>query len=57
MQEDQYSVPELSEVLYNACASEDKVIAWFPHGEHSHVRINQTEGYDEAIINFLKEKC
>ena len=55
--EDQYSVPKYAQLLYDTCASKDKEIAWFPHGEHSHVRINQTEGYDEAIIKFLKEKC
>ncbi len=52
--EDIYSVPELGQKLYDTCPS-PKRIAWFPHGEHSHVRINQTEGYDEAVINFLKD--
>ena len=55
--EDTYSVPKYGQLLYDKCSSEKKVLEWFAHGEHSHVRINQTEQYDEAIIKFLKENC
>lgn len=55
--EDTYSVPKYGQLLYDTCSSDKKVLEWFEHGEHSHVRINQTEQYDETIIKFLKENC
>lgn len=53
--EDAYSLPEKGEELFAACASENKKIVFFDHGAHSHVRINNTEKYDETIIGFLTE--
>ena len=52
---DLFSVPEKSKQLYAACGSEDKRIVWFDKGGHSHLRINNTEKYDQAIIDFLQE--
>ena len=54
--EDTYSVPEKSQLLFDACGSEHKKLVWFDHGAHSHVRINAPEKYDQTIIEFLKEE-
>ncbi|MBE6141495.1 MAG: alpha/beta hydrolase [Erysipelotrichaceae bacterium] len=51
--EDFYSLPELGEKLYETCPVKEKRIEFFPHGQHSHVRINNTEGYDSKISSFL----
>ena len=32
-----------------------KKFVWFPKGVHSHIRINNTEKYDETIMEFIKE--
>lgn len=53
--EDIYSLPSLGEVLYEKCGSKKKRIKFFPHGEHSHVRINQVEEYDLTIKEFVNE--
>lgn len=50
--EDTYCVPKYGQLLYDTCKSE-KVLQWFDHGEHSHVRINNTEKYDKTIKDFL----
>ena len=52
--EDIYSLPEKAQVLYDMCQSK-KEISWFDKGAHSRVRINNPDGYDKAIINFLEE--
>ena len=51
--EDIYSLPPKSQKLYEACASTDKAIVWFPVGSHSHLRINNPELYDSSIKEFL----
>lgn len=51
--EDIYSLPELGQKLYDTCPVKEKRIEYFPHGQHSHVRINNTEGYDSKISSFL----
>lgn len=51
--EDQYSDPEKTQKLYEACPSENKTLVWFDHGKHSRVRINAPEKYDAAIKAFL----
>ena len=48
-----FSIPEKSRQLFAACSSEDKKLVWFDKGGHSHLRINNTEKYDQAIIDFL----
>lgn len=50
---DKFSLPEKSQKLFNACASGDKKLVWFDKGAHSHLRINNTEKYDNAIIDFF----
>lgn len=51
--QDVFSVPEKSKKLFAACAVPDKKLVWFDKGGHSHLRINNTEKYDETIIEFL----
>ena len=52
--EDIFSIPAKSQKLFNACAAEDKKLVWFDKGGHSHLRINNTEAYDQAIIDFFE---
>ena len=52
---DIFSLPEKSRELYEKCASPDKKIVWFSKGGHSHLRINNKEKYDNAIVEFLNE--
>ncbi len=54
-EKDIFSIPEKSRKLFAACAAEDKELVWFKQGGHSHLRINNTEQYDSAIINFLSK--
>ncbi len=52
---DIFSIPEKSRKLFAACAADDKQLVWFSEGGHSHLRINNTEQYDNAIIKFFEE--
>lgn len=54
-EKDIFSIPEKSKKLFAACAAKDKKLVWFPKGAHSHLRINNTEEYDNAIIDYFKE--
>lgn len=53
---DVFSIPKKSQQLFDACESSDKKIVWFDKGGHSHLRINNTEKYDNAIIEFLNNE-
>ncbi len=53
-EKDIFSLPEKSKKLFEACSANDKKIVWFDKGGHSHLRINNTEKYDNAIIDFFK---
>lgn len=53
-EKDIFSLPEKSKKLFASCSAEDKKIVWFSKGGHSHLRINNTEEYDKAIIDFFK---
>ena len=53
--EDIYCIPKYGQLLFDKCKS-PKMIQWFEHGAHSHVRINNTDSYDETIGSFIKEK-
>lgn len=55
-EKDIFSLPEKSKKLFAACASEDKKLVWFDKGGHSHLRINNTEKYDDTIIEFVNQK-
>ena len=50
---DIFSIPEKSQKLFDACSATDKQLVWFEKGGHSHLRINNTEEYDNAIIKFF----
>ena len=52
---DIYSLPEESKKLYESCVSPKKKIVWFHKGGHSHIRINDEEGYDREIGVFVNE--
>ncbi len=51
---DSYAKPEKSLELFSKVKS-PKRLEWFETGEHSHIRIHNTEKYDQAIINFIKD--
>lgn len=55
-EKDIFSIPQKSRKLFNACSAKDKKLVWFDKGGHSHLRINNTEKYDNAIIEFLKNE-
>lgn len=52
-EKDIFSVPKKSRKLFAACGSKDKQIVWMPEGAHSHIRLNNTEQYDNAIKAFV----
>ncbi len=52
---DIFSIPSKSQKLFNACSVADKKLVWFPKGGHSHLRINNTEAYDDAIVSFFED--
>ena len=51
--EDLFSKPDKAQELYDKCFAPKKLV-WFDHGAHSRVRINNTEAYDEAIVEFVR---
>lgn len=53
--EDQYSLPEKAEKLFEACCSREKKLVWFDTGAHSRIRIHTKENqekYDEEVRLF-----
>lgn len=54
-EQDIFSIPPKSRMLVDRCGSPDKKLVWFPKGGHSHLRINDPEGYDRAILDYLKQ--
>ena len=51
---DIFSIPKKSQILFDSCAATDKKLVWFEKGGHSHLRINNREAYDNAIIDFFR---
>ncbi len=51
--QDLFSIPPMSRKLFKACASPDKKIQWFDVGCHSHLRLNNTEAYDQVVAEFI----
>lgn len=51
--QDYSSLPVLSKKLFAMCSAPKKTIVWFDEGAHSHLRIKNTQSYDEAIIDFM----
>lgn len=52
-EKDVFSLPPKSQLLFDKCSSKDKKLVWFDKGGHSHLRINNTEKYDNEIIKFV----
>ncbi len=52
--EDTYSTPDQADYLYVHCSAPKKLV-WFDHGAHSRIRINDTEGYDRTVMDYLAE--
>lgn len=50
---DLFSLPKKSLKLIEAYAGKDKFVKWLPEGGHSHLRINNTEDYDRAVMDFI----
>ncbi len=50
---DIFSRPDKAKILFEKCSSPDKKLVWFSKGCHSHIRINNMEKYDDAIVEFL----
>lgn len=53
-EKDIFSIPQKSKKLFSACRAQDKKLVWFKEGGHSHLRINNTQQYDQAIIDFFE---
>ena len=53
--QDVFSTPDKAQVLYDTCPAAQKRLVWFPVGDHSRIRINDIEGYDQSIVSFLTE--
>ena len=51
--EDRYSTCTNAKKLFALCGTEQKQLVLFDHGEHSMLRITDTEKYDLAITNYL----
>ncbi|MBQ7474466.1 MAG: alpha/beta fold hydrolase [Clostridia bacterium] len=52
--EDQYSLPEKAELLYDKCKAPKRIV-WFDRGKHSRIRINNREKYDDAVIKYIED--
>lgn len=52
--QDVFSIPEKTKQLFALCTAKNKKLVWFQKGSHSHLRINNIEQYDNAIIEFFK---
>ena len=50
--EDIYSLPPLTQELYDKLGSEDKRLEWWEHGAHSHLRSFDTLRYDKLVKEF-----
>ncbi len=51
--EDRFSLPEKAQILYEKCTA-PKTLRWFEKGAHSRLRVNDPEGYERAVTDFLK---
>ncbi len=52
---DVFSIPEKTKILFKKAGAKNKKLIWFDKGGHSHLRINNTEKYDDAIAEFLNK--
>lgn len=51
--EDKISPPHYAQLLFDRCGADPKKLTWFETGDHSMLRINHTEKYDQEIMQFL----
>ena len=51
--EDVFSLPATASELYEKCGSDNKELVWFEHGEHSKLRLVDSELYDNSIKSFI----
>ena len=52
-EQDTYSRPNKTKLLYEALGAKNKKLVWFKKGAHSHLKINDEAGYEAAIIDWL----
>ena len=50
--QDKFSLPQEIDRVYNLCVAPKKIV-WFDKGAHSHIRINNEQAYDQAVIDFV----
>ncbi len=50
---DAYSTHQKASLLFERCGSDDKTLVFFDEGDHSMLRITDTEKYDSAIDEFV----
>ena len=53
---DVFATPDKSLELFEACASKQKEMRFFPKGNHSYVRYYNTEEYDRTIEEFINRE-
>lgn len=51
---DKFAYSEEARIMCKSCLSIDKTFALIKNGRHSHLRYDNKNDYDEAVINFLK---
>ena len=51
--EDTFSTPDKAQELFEKCASEQKTMHWFEHGNHSRLRVLNREEYDGAVLEYI----
>lgn len=52
---DTYSTPDFANKLFEKAGCDKKQLVWFEKGRHSMLRITDTEKYDKAIADFIKD--
>ena len=53
--EDIYSLPHLTQELFDKLGAKDKHMEWWEHGIHSHLRSFDTDHYDKTIAAFVEK--
>lgn len=51
---DTYARPDKTDLLFARLPSPKKKLVYFEKGSHSHLKVNDEKGYEEAIISYLK---
>ncbi len=51
---DKISPSRYAQALYDRCGSKEKKLVWFENSDHSMIRIDHTEEYDQEITQFLR---